>query len=376
MNIRLVIVTVLSALLCISCGGSSSNEQVQSSANTRSFKMGFTPWQYEATLAAQNITYSRLIAHGDVIKHHFMSGIPWQAAYDEVAYHANVEAEINGRLTQTPSNMDVFLAIDSLNSGRNGLSPDWGVSTNMPLSPPWDTRSWNSPEVIESYINFAKDLIDRFQPTHFEYGTEISELLLNDASGYNDYLVFADAVYTQLKSAYPDLQLVVSVAMKSPGSAESQSIAANIASIIAFADVVGVSIYPYAFFDHADKGDPDNLPSNWLSQITAIANGKPILISEAGWIAEDLDIPIFSYSENSDEDKQNKYVHLLLDAANTLDAELVIWWTITDFDTLWSNTLGQDPVAKIWKDIGLYSQTQQPRKALETWDEWLAKPVK
>ena len=340
--------------------------------------MGFTPWMYEATLDAMDVTYTRLIQHGDIIKHHIMGGIPWQEALDQTAYPQNIEDDLNGKINRTPNSTVVFLAIDSLNTERNFLTPNWNAQgDNQPLTGDWLNRSWNSPEVITAYINFASDLIDRFQPRYFEYGTEFTELIINDPAAYPDYVEFAQAVYTQLKASYPNLELMTSVALKSPGSTEMQQIAAQIVQVLPYTDVLGISVYPYAFYEHADRGDPANMPGNWLSQVSQFSQGKPLAISETGWIAEDLQIvfPQFTYAESSNVTKQNSFASMLLTAANSMNMKLVIWWTVTDFDTLWNNELGQDPVAKIWKDIGLYNQDQIARAGLHTWDEWLSRQV-
>ncbi|GAB1259010.1 hypothetical protein NBRC116495_08610 [Aurantivibrio plasticivorans] len=337
--------------------------------------MGFTPWLYEASVTAQDLTYTRLAAHGDIVKHHLLGGVPWQQALDQTPYHPNLEAEVQNRIARTSSSTDVFLAIDSLNSERSGLALDRGEFDNMPLQGEWATRSWSSPEVIDAYINYASDMIDRFQPRYFEYGTEISELLLNDFSSYTEYLIFAEAVYGRLKATYPDLNIMVSVALKTPGGSEMQLIEDNIAAVLEFSDVVGLSVYPYVFFSHSDRGNPENLPANWLTQANEFSGGKPIAISETGWIGESLEITDFNYSAESNEGYQNGYLSLLLADANNLNASIVIWWATTDYDTLWVDTLAQDPLAKIWKDIGLYDENQLSRLALGTWDDWLAREV-
>ena len=378
MKTFLVSIIVVALVLLASCGGDSppSDRNVDPDPDThttRSFYMGFTPWLYEASIAAQNATYSRLEAHGDIIKHHLLGGIPWQEALDGQPYHANVEAELQARISRTPDNSEVFLAIDSLNSARTALAPYRGAMDNMPLTGDWATRTWSSQEVIDAYIAYAEDMINRFEPRYFEYGTEASELLLNDAAAFTDYLIFAEAVYGSLKSTYPNLTLIISIALKSPGSDEMQTIQTNIGSLLAFSDVVGISVYPYAFFNHADKGDPANLPLYWLDQINDFSGDKPLAISETGWIAEDLDIAAFTFSESSSAAKQNAYLDELLIAANDKQMEFVIWWSVTDFDTLWNVELAQDPVAKIWKDIGLYDENQLPRSALQTWDSWYDK---
>ena len=361
-----------SLIACIgSCGGDNDSTENANQAATRSFKMGFTPWLYAANLDAQALTYNRLAAHGDLIKHHLQGGIPWEEALNEAAYPNNVEVNVAGRLANTADSLSVFLAIDSLNTLRDGLAPYWAEAENQDLPEPWASRTWSSSEVITAYTNFAMSMIERFQPDYFEYGTEVSELIVNDRDGFLDYLIFAQQVYTIIKARFPNLKLITSVALKSPGSPEMQQIAQDFPAILPYTDVVGISVYPYVFFNHADRGNPANLPETWLSQILSFTSGKPLAISETGWIGESLVIGDFQYSETSNPTFQNAFCETMLTNAEELGMEFVIWWTIADFDTLWNNELQQSPLAKIWKDIGFYDENQQERPALSTWQTWL-----
>ncbi len=364
----------LSILVSYGCSSSSdSPDETPNEIETRSFYMGFTPWLYEASLDAQSVTYDRLAQHGDIIKHHLLGGVPWQEALDGSPYSSNLEDNIQGRLSNSAPSLKVFLAIDSLNTARDGLAPYWGQTDNLPLPTEWASRTWSSPEVITAYTNYASDMIDRFQPDYFEYGTEASELLLNDLAGFADFVVFAETVYSNLKAQYPNLILITSVAYKSPSSTAMQTINNQYTALMPYTDLLGVSTYPYVFFDHNDRGDPANLPNNWLNQVNTLRGNKPWAISETGWIGEGLSIPEFNYSESSDPTKQNAYLEALLNQSNALNAEFVIWWTVADFDTLWTDTLNQDPLAKIWKDIGLYDGMQNQRTGLSTWNQWLTR---
>ena len=141
--------------------------------------------------------------------------------------------------------------------------------------------------------------------------------------------------------------------------------------IVEYVDVIGISIYPYVFFDHADKGNPDNLPENWLSQIEAVAAGKPLAITETGWIAERLTIPAFSVDVVANEMDQDAYLQALFDEASNLELKFIIWFSIVDYDALWNGALGQDDVARIWRDTGLYDESLNPRMALARWQQKL-----
>lgn len=367
---------LLTACLLLSACGSESTTSApppdpKPATETRGFYMGFTPWPYDATLEAIDTTYRKTQQHGDIIDHQLMQGIPWDEAFNNNAYPADVEDKIGSRLAKTQAGKVVFLAIDSLDPGRNGLANNWGASENEPRTAPWDSRDFDSPQVITAYTRFALDMIARFQPAYFNYGTEASELILNDLAAYNRFKVFAQAVYGNIKADYPDLKLMVSIAMKSPGSSEMQQIKQNIADILPYMDVIGVSVYPYIFYNHADKANPASLPADWLSQIKQVAPGKPVAITETGWIAEPLVINAYGVNLDGNESWQRQYVARLLQESEQLDVEFAIWWSLIDFQALWDGVLAQDPVASIWRDTGLYNEQIQPRAGLEVWQRYL-----
>ncbi len=363
---------VLSAFVFISCSDDSGN-------SSRSFYMGFTPWPYAATLEAIEDVYDFINSEGDIIAHHFQQGIPFTATntLDFNTYNKNIQNEIDGRIAGTASGKVLYLAIDSLNSGRDDLTDLWEENANKPRPAPWDTRGFADVEVITAYVNFSLAVIDRFVnyygkvPEYFNYGTEVSDLMINSPGRFADFVVFAQTVYASLKAAYPSMKLMVSIALKSPGSAEMATVQAGFAQIRNYVDVVGISTYAYAFYSHPDKGNPATLPANWLTQISTIAPGKPYGVTETGWIAEDLEIPFYGLSEKGSEAYQDAYLEKLFqECDNDLDAEMIILFTSYDYDTLWVNTLGSDNLSKIWKDTGLISETFTERSALSTWRKW------
>ena len=335
--------------------------------------MGFTPWPYDATTSAVDDTYVKIQDNGDLVAHHLDGGIPWQASLSGSAYHANVQGELAARVAKTQSGKIVYLAANPLNVSRTNIADHWGASTEEALTPPWNGYTFSDANVIQAYINYSLDLITRFNPRYFNYAIEINELMVNNPTAFDAFVTFSQQVYTALKAAHPNLPLMVSIALKTPGSSEMMTAQAGFDRIKDYVDIVGVSSYGYVFYSHANKGDPANLPANWLSQIQTIAPGKPIAIAETGWIAEDLNIAAFSVSEMSDASKQDAYLDALLTRANSLNAQFVVWFSVVDYDALWTGTLGQSDIAKIWRDTGLYDNTLQPRTGLTRWQTWFAR---
>ena len=377
-SVHLLFITI--SVLVVGCGVSSETSQVSETdellpvveGQKRSFAMGFTPWPYDATLEAIDFVNSEVLVRGDIIAHHLDGGIPWQESYDETAFPVMVEDEIDSRVANTPDDKLVYLTVSPFNTARDNIAANWNDSgTGQPLNPAWSSRNFDSPEVIQAYTNFAKYVIGRLNPKYFNLALEASELAINNPERFNRFVVFVEEVSAGLRAEFPDLELMLSVAMKSPGSTSANIINTQLPRIIQYVDVVGISIYPFAFFDHGDKGDPSNLPVDWLSQINVIAAEKPLAITETGWIAERLTIGNFNLDVVADESSQDAYLQVLFDTARNLEMQFIIWFSIVDYDALWNGVLGRDDISRIWRDTGLYDEGLNPRLALTRWQDQL-----
>lgn len=375
MKLLKFIIVITAVVLCFSCSNGSTS---------RSFYMGFTPWPYAATAQAITDTYSFINTEGDMVAHHFQQGIPFTASdtLDFNTFDPAVQNEINDRISKTAPGKVIYLAIDSLNGARDDLADLWESDSNMLRPAPWDTRSFDDPEVITAYVEFSIAVIEKFRteygtlPEYFNYATEISELMINEPAKFDEFVPFAQTVYSSIKAVYPSIKMMVSIALKTPGSTEMLAAKAGFARIKNYVDVVGISTYGYAFYSHPDKGNPDNLPSDWLTQIKTIAPDKPYGVTETGWIAQNLSIPAYSLNVSGSEAFQEEYLKKLFrECNNEINAEMIIWFTSHDYDTLWTDTLGRDDLSKIWKDTGMISETFAERSSLETWKSWLGRDM-
>ncbi len=366
--------------------------------STRSFYMGFTPWPYRMDGDFNEIlyTYDLIQDYGDIVAHHFQQGIPYPEAYamrgspvatglpgydgddSDGTNHSLVYAEIDLRTGQTDVVDRVYLAIDTTNTGRDDLIGYYGEDydddgsteqqprpNNTALDPnvggteeiDWSAATFADQVVADAFVSYARAVIDEFNSrgleiAYFNYASEISDLLLHDATEYGEFLVFVDRVYTALKVEYPSLPLMVSIALKHPDSADMQTIRYNIGALTDYVDVLGISVYPYAFFDPAIHA-PFGLPSDWVSQITSLSGGKPVAFTETGWIAEDLTIPAYSLARTADESAQAAFTEALFAEADNLNAEFVVWFSLVDYSYFWENTLNSDPLSAIWRDTGI-----------------------
>ncbi len=359
-----------------SCSSDSKNENTNPSVTRRSFNMGFTPWPFAATLAAQNEIYSFIDDNADLIAIHLDGGVPWPEAltpnnFDN--YGSGVKNEINGitsRLTSL-TNKEIYLGVSPFNGLRDDKALYWNTSTNESNPSPWDTYDFDNNFLVSAYANYVDEVIKKINPKYVNYAIEINEYYHNVPADRTKLQYFYINVYTILKNKYPDIIFMTSFTMSSPGSVKMQETADLFLHLKDYLDMTGISIYPYAFFSHSDKGDPANLPNNWLSQISSIAPGKPYFIAETGFVGESLSIPAFGLNVTSDENKQRAYLLKLFQEANNLDVEGIVWFSPYDFDDLWSSSLNDD-LSLVWRDTGLKDGNQVSRAALQLWNEWLS----
>ncbi|MDZ7829709.1 MAG: hypothetical protein U5K33_09570 [Halofilum sp. (in: g-proteobacteria)] len=235
--------------------------------------------------------------------------------------------------------------------------------------------------MISAYTRFALDLITRFDPEYFNIASEASELLLNDqtdgTSNFPAFVNFATQVIPAIRAQHPDLPILVSVADEGPGLDRHG----------------GPDRRPAAVDRSTRPGRHQCLPVCLLRSARRRSRGPDLRLAEAaiealsgtnhwqspktGWIAEDLEIASFGLNVQSSPARQNQYVEILLDEAESLDARFVIWFTIVDYDAL-SDTFPPGAVqdlGKIWRDTGLFDQDRIPRAALMTWDRTRERPL-
>jgi hypothetical protein len=341
--------------------------------------MGITPFPFNLTEAAQDETYEQLAQYTDLILHHMDTGIPWEEALTGEPYHPAVIKNIEERVSRIQPGQTVYLSITPNAAERSQLAGYWGADESMPLSEAWRERSFDNPEVITAFLNHARFMIEQFQPDYFAYGIEVTCAYRGEGDpSFQEFLTFVKTVYPTLKAEYPDLVIFATICAISVETDDVEALLEASREVVAYSDLIGLSIYPYLFGDIGLEGtaDPSTLTDDWLSRWRAIDPEKPFAITETGYIAQDLVIPEFGISVKGTEDHQAEYVRRLLSEAQRLNAEFVIWFVLRDYD-LFVQTVEafgiETQIFLLWRDTGLIDEAGEPRLATQVWIEWLAK---
>lgn len=339
-------------------------------AETRSFKMGFTPFPYDYTDEAVDFTYSNINYHSDMVVHHFDNGVPWEEALNGSNMPSNILFDLNNRLSRTASGKSIYLAVTPLSTYRDKLAEYWGNTPDMELPGEWKNKKFDHPDIYKAFLNYCNFMIDKFKPEYFTYGIEVNMLGYYDQETFNDYLVLLENIYPELKSAYPDIPMILTIQLETFNNHfDTQK---NIVeSILPYTDYIAISTYPFGNIE-----DPAEIPADWFSRLYDISPDKPVAISETSYPAEDLYIERGNRNIKGTEEDQLEYLKLLLGNMSTLDFKFLTWFAIRDYDQLWELMAesGADEIFKSWRDTGLIDGDGKPRPALGYWDKWLSLP--
>lgn len=343
-------------------------------AGTRGFYMGFTPFHYSWIEDKLPETYKMIEAHSDIILHHFDEGVPWPEALRNAPYHEEVEAKLEFRKKQKKKGQKVFVATTPIDFNRKQLAMYWGEKEGMERPKEWRELKFDDPKVIEAYINYCKRLIETFKPDYFSYGIEVNLLARNSPQDYEKFKVLASRVYPEIKRMYPELPVMLSFYLLPPNQIETTRKQVN--PLLPYTDIFAISTYPYMGLDGAGYAASE-IPPDWFTQVRKVAPDKPFAIAETGYIAEDFSA--FTTKIPGSPEQQVIYVDRLMREAAALDAEFVIWFVVADYDDLWTVlkfVVMFSPLARAWKDTGLFDGDLQPRPALDVWDRWLKLPYR
>ncbi len=334
----------------------------------RDFYLGFTPFPYDITQEAVKNTYSLLDVHSDIVAHHFDSGVPWVAASSGKVYHDKVVWDLHQRVSYLTEESVVYLALTPLNGDRTEMAGNWDAEGNMPLPEDWVGLRFNDSKVIDAYLNYCEDMIDRFDPDYVTYGIEVNMLAMTNPDVYEFFVSFVKQVYPSLKENHPDLPVFLTIQteyyLNNPGQVEA------VDQLLPYTDYIALSSYPFS-----SKPDPSDIPLDYYSQIAAIAPEKPFCIAETGFPSKTTSIPEVGIEIPGSTEHQTEFVEYLFETCESLDAEFIAWFVLADYDATWDylKDMGMNPIYKLWIETGLISEELDEKPAMETWDEWLEK---
>lgn len=374
-----------SAMLLGACGGSGGGgggAPVPSPAAQRQSYLGFSPWPFDATTAAVDWTWSTIRAEGDIVSQHLEEGVPWPEALAGLPFPASYANQLADRRTRA-NGKRVLVQINPLNIERNGLARlRTDGANNAALPAPWSGYRLNHANVKSAYLNYALRVADALAPDVLQIGIEANELREKAPASWADYVDLHCTTYHAIKAVRPALPVTVSVLAPAlfpeySGEyvlAEQQAALADLAPCT---DQAVFSVHPFISGLLAETF-PSNYFDTLFSRLPTAMQAKPRAISESSYPAQVFSLQVngSTVTWNGSPAKQRDFVATMLAAAQQHQMRYVVWYSVRDFDQLWTNALNQDPLALLWRDTGLFDESGAPRVGLTPWREAMAKPVR
>jgi hypothetical protein len=370
--------SIIFSFLILSLWSCTEHTTTPENVATRQANLGFTYYPYDGNGTGVQFAVDVIAHKADMLVVHIDNGIPWDAAfannYDQ--YPQDLQDEISLITFAKPAGHSLYVATTPIAFLRNRLAPTLLANGQQSFQAPWNTYSFDHPDVNQAYINHCRLLISRYQPDYFAFGIEVNLLYeLGSDTLWNQYLTLARTVYDSLKVTSPSLPLLQTI--------QAESYYRNtvlgstlISQLLPTTDILGISVYSYAEYSRypgESTADPMQLPSTYFSTLGALAQGKPIAITETAWPGEDITTP-YPITIHSGVGEQQAYINFLLSSIDKLNTKFVCWFFTRDYDQFWNSTLKSDPNASLircWKDTGMYDSTGTARPALAVWLEYL-----
>ncbi len=324
----------------------------------RNFKMGFSTWSFGPDEADKLSTMNFISKNTDIYCEQIDNKIPWDALINNTDYPQEFIDEIDFRV-QHRLDAELFLAIDLLNSDRSNILEDF--DGNIPeYSHLYDSNIKNA------YVKHIKWLVSQFSPDYLIITQEANDLYIKDRNKWNEFKILIADVKAEIKQAYPDLPVSVSLVLHNLYEPEDVSNISDyqieIKNFIETMDFVPVSFYP--FFKGMHSKEEFQSAFDFINNFT----NKPIAFVETCHLAENLKIKSFSLKIKSDICEQNKYLEVLLQNAQKNNYWFVIWWAHRDFDKLWETFPSEyKDLGKLWRNTGILDKNGEYRPAYETW---------
>ena len=345
------------------------------SLKSRPYYLGFMQWPTVGAFQKQIPVSDELIRdHADLIAFHIDGGVPWLEALDNrlLSSPSLMQAVADGK-AKIPAGDKVYVAINPLNGDRNGLAPYWnGTDQSPPLPQEWGAYPLNHVNVKIAFLNYAKWIIEQFKPDYLVIGVEVNIPMARNYKLWQQYIELHQYVYAALKRAYPQLPIFASFQydlIRTTAGKDSLRDwqTAELAKLLPYCDVLGLSAYPFA----GVIPGPQPLPDGYFD--VALAFGKPIGLTETSYPSHDFTVSGYTLAFSPQD--QQLFLEALLKQAGENNFRFIISNVSQDFDQAllkWPAEVQQFLIW--WAYDGLQDSSGQYKPALDFWDAYLKLP--
>ncbi|MDX1656194.1 MAG: hypothetical protein R3310_13365, partial [Candidatus Competibacteraceae bacterium] len=348
-------------------GGGANIIPTDPSAEPRAFRMGMTPFAPQDNLEVERRVWDFLLSNADLVALHFDSfeGLPWgelgQGRVPEnfAADYRNTAARARGRT--------IYAAITPLNNARDGVAETLG-GNGFPadLGP----AAFSNPRVVEAFLTYARFVADTLQPRYLAVGIEVN--LYAQAADPNEFMALVDlykTVYRDLKQRHPNLVIFPTFQVEFMHGLDQWAL---LNLFMPEMDRIGLSLYP------SGAGfTPAQIPGDWLTTFQAFVD-RPLVVAETGYGSRPFDGS--NFDAPGSETLQSEYLRWLIDRAEVLDMDFLVWFFPTDTPNVLPPEL-MPVLPPAFADVafffrmGLLGEDFEPKPVFAIWEDHLSRPL-
>jgi len=348
---------------------------------TRTFQMGFTAFPPSYDDIGYYRAFTFLSQHADLVSQPMDYGVPWNEALkssDPTTYPQGLQvmwAYMLAREQMFIPNMNRYVQIQPINYLYAEIADYWNDSTNQPLPAPWNSYTFNSPQVEAAFLNYAIAVINYFNPKYLAIGIESNILLARHPEQWVAYKQFNQFLYSALKALYPNLMVFPTIQYEHMLGYQAESaylatllqntypnvLTSEVADLMRFSDAFCISTYPYM-----TAGITLTASYYDVAHIMAAALNLAVAVDQTGYTSQNIS-PQGTLLYGS-PDVQNVFVAFLLSQAYFNHYRFIINYIPIDYGT----NYGTSAVSQTWAYTGLAATDGTAKPALSTWEAFRA----
>lgn len=337
----------------------------------RPIGIGFTAFPYDLTQEAVDRTFEIVMSNSTLHAIHLDQCVPWEEALGGRPFPAWLEKDWDDVIRRIPADHKVYVAVTPTAMNRKEIAGQCGSREGNEKRPPREIRGarYDSETMKRAYLNYARRVVQRFNPTYVNIGIEISEMALRQPGTWPEFQALYMYTFDALKAEFPNLQIGVEFVLQ---SLLLPRVAELVKPAVEKSDYVGISFYPYGTEAGVKFGAPAlpagrnqwNQPLDWLRKYT----DKPIAICETGYTSKYRRLRNAKVDLHGDEVVQAEFLKDLFRVAQRDNYLFIIWFIAIDYEKL-RNKIPVGEAKDIWINTGLFDSEVRPKPA---WKEWLA----